>query len=143
MTTPSSSSRDIRRRLAAPFQRWVANPVGRRVAPYLKSQAVLETVGRTSGLPRRTPIGGKLDGSSYWFVSEFGRGAQYVRNIIANPEVRLQIRGTWHTGTAVLLDEDDPRARLRKLPRINSAAVRTIGSNLLTIRVDLDPPTPR
>ncbi|MBO0853673.1 MAG: nitroreductase family deazaflavin-dependent oxidoreductase, partial [Nocardia sp.] len=80
----------------------------------------------------------RLIGDSYWLVAEFGRDAQFVRNIMANPRVRIQIRGIWHTGTAVLLDEDDPRARLRQLPRLNSAVVRTLGSNLLTVRVDLD-----
>ncbi|MCC3317713.1 nitroreductase/quinone reductase family protein [Nocardia africana] len=130
--------RDIRRRLAVPVQRYVAIPVGSRVARYFGGLAVLETIGRRSGQPRRTPIGGRLVGSSYWFVSEFGRDSQYVRNIIANPKVRLQIRGVWRDGTAVLLDDDDARARLRTLNRLNSSVVRTVGSNLLTIRIDLD-----
>ncbi|ETZ99551.1 hypothetical protein I547_5589 [Mycobacterium kansasii 824] len=50
----------------------------------------------------------------------------------------MRIGGQWRTGTAHLLPEDDPRQRLRDLPRVNSAAVRAIGSDLLTIRVDLD-----
>ncbi|PPJ08335.1 nitroreductase family deazaflavin-dependent oxidoreductase [Nocardia nova] len=134
----SPSARDLRRRLAVPVQRYIAIPVGSRVARYLGGLAVLETTGRRSGQPRRTPIGGRLVGSSYWFVSEFGRDSQYVRNILANPKVRLQIRGVWHDGTAVLLDDDDARARLRKLNRVNSSVVRAVGSNLLTIRIDLE-----
>ena len=129
---------DVRHALATPFQRHVANPVGRRVARFLNSQAVLETIGRKSGLPRQTPIGGRRRGSSYWIVSEFGRKSQFVRNIMANPAVRLQIRGTWFTGTATILDDDDPRERLRDLPWLNGLLVRTVGSDLLTIRVDLD-----
>lgn len=39
---------------------------------------------------------------------------------------------------AVLLDDDDARARLRKLNRVNSSVVRAVGSNLLTIRIDLE-----
>ena len=135
---PSRRRRDLRHAVVTPFQRRIANPVGRRVARYLDSQAVLETIGRKSGVPRQTPIGGRRRGSTFWIVSEFGRKSQYVRNIIANPAVRLQIRGEWHAGTAVLLDNDDPRARLRDLPRLNSLLVRTVGSELLTIRVDLD-----
>ncbi|MFG3523533.1 nitroreductase/quinone reductase family protein [Nocardia nova] len=134
----SPPARDIRRRLAVPVQRYIAIPVGSRVARYLGGLAVLETTGRRSGQPRRTPIGGRMVGSSYWFVSEFGRDSQYVRNILANPKVRLQIRGVWHDGTAVLLDDDDARARLRKLNRVNSSVVRAVGSNLLTIRIDLE-----
>lgn len=135
---PSLPTRNIRLRLITPVQRYIANPVGRRVARYLNSQAVLETTGRKSGQPRTTPIGGRQVGLSYWIVSEFGRKSQYVRNIEANPHVRLQIRGVWHTGVAVLLDEDDSRRRLRELPWLNSALVRLAGSDLLTIRVDLD-----
>lgn len=123
--------------MVTPFQRHIANPVGRRVARFLSSQAIIETTGRKSGLPRQTPIGGRKVGSSYWIVSEFGRKSQYVRNIEANPNVRVQIRGTWHHGTATLLDDDDPRERLRDLPKLNSLLVRTVGSELLTIRVDL------
>jgi hypothetical protein len=33
--------------------------------------------------------------------------------------------------------DDDSRARLRELPQFNSFGVRTFGTNLLTIRVDL------
>lgn len=135
---PSLPPRDIRRKLVTPVQRHIANPIGRRVGRWLNSQAVLETTGRKSGLPRLTPIGGRRVGSSYWIVSEFGRKSQYVQNILANPNVRLQIRGIWYTGTAFVVDDDDPRDRLRQLPWLNSALVRLVGSDLLTIRVDLD-----
>jgi deazaflavin-dependent oxidoreductase (nitroreductase family) len=131
-------SPDRTRKLVTPFQRHIANPIGRRVGRLMNSQAVLETIGRKSGLPRPTPIGGRRVGSSYWLVSEFGRKSQYVQNILVNPNVRLQIRGIWHTGTAVVVDDDDPKDRLRQLPWLNSALVRLVGSELLTIRVDLD-----
>ncbi|GGT24442.1 hypothetical protein GCM10010254_51060 [Streptomyces chromofuscus] len=49
----------------------------------------------------------------------------------------MRLGGRWYEGTAHLLADDDPRARLRALPRVNSAAVRAIGTNLLTVRVDL------
>jgi len=101
-------------------------------------QTLLETTGRKSGEPRRTPIGGKLDGRIFWLVSEFGDRSQYVRNIQADPRVRVRVRGRWHSGTAVPLPDDDAKARLAALPRMNSAAVRAMGDNLLTIRVDLD-----
>ncbi|MBD0736336.1 nitroreductase/quinone reductase family protein [Streptomyces sp. CBMA29] len=120
-------------------QRWVVNPVARRTAAFTPGAAVVETTGRVSGLPRRTPVGGALEGTTFWWVSEFGRQSQYVRNIEADPRVRVQIKGTWHAGTAALVDDDDPRERLKRLPRFNSAAVRVFGTNLLTMRVDLDP----
>jgi deazaflavin-dependent oxidoreductase (nitroreductase family) len=121
-------------RIVTAFQRHVGNPVLRR----LPLQTVLETTGRVSGLPRRTPVGGRRVGDSFWLVSEYGERSQYVRNIRANPRVRVRIRGRWHTGTAHPLPGDDPRARLKTLPRFNSAAVRALGAELLTVRVDLD-----
>jgi deazaflavin-dependent oxidoreductase (nitroreductase family) len=101
-------------------------------------QTLLETTGRKSGAPRRTPLGGKLVAGQFWFVSEFGDQSQYVRNIKANPRVRVRLRGKWRSGTAHLVPDDDPRARLRELPQFNSFGVRTFGTNLLTVRVDLD-----
>ncbi|MFE4408746.1 nitroreductase/quinone reductase family protein [Streptomyces sp. NPDC093064] len=124
---------DIKRRAVTTFQRRVANPVLRR----LPLQTVLETTGRASGLPRRTPVGGRRVGDSFWLVSEFGERSQYVRNIRADPEVRVRIRGRWYEGTAYPLPDDDPVARLRGLPRLNSTAVRALGTDLLTVRVGL------
>lgn len=123
-----------RQRLVNLVQRHIANPVMRAVP----IQTLLETTGRKSGEPRRTPIGGKLDGRTFWLVSEFGDRSQYVRNIQADPRVRVRVRGRWHSGTAVLMPEDDAKTRLAALPRMNSAAVRAMGDNLLTIRVDLE-----
>jgi hypothetical protein len=60
-----------------------------------------------------------------------------VRNIQAHNEVRVRLKGRWHTGTAHLLPDDDARARLKTLPRLNSTAVRVVGSGLLTLRIDL------
>jgi deazaflavin-dependent oxidoreductase (nitroreductase family) len=116
------------------FQKHVANPLMRR----LPTQTLLETIGRKSGEPRRTPLGGKRVGDEFWFVSEFGDQSQYVRNIQANPRVRVRLRGRWHAGTAHLVPDDDSLARLRDLPAFNSFGVRTFGTNLLTVRVDLD-----
>ncbi|MEW2292055.1 nitroreductase/quinone reductase family protein [Streptomyces sp. NPDC006743] len=124
---------ELKHRMVTRFQRYVANPVNRR----LPSQTLLETTGRVSHLPRRTPVGGRLTDGSFWFVSEFGLKSQYVRNIQADPAVRVRIRGRWHHGTAHLLPGDDAVARLRRLPRFNSAAVRAFGTDLLTVRVDL------
>ncbi|BBC95383.1 MULTISPECIES: nitroreductase/quinone reductase family protein [Streptomyces] len=123
---------DRKHHIVTSFQRRL-NPLIRR----LPLQTVLETTGRVSGVPRRTPVGGRRVGGAFWLVSEFGHRSQYVRNIEADPRVRVRIAGRWHHGTAHLLPDDDPRARLRGLPRLNSTAVRALGTDLLTIRVDL------
>jgi deazaflavin-dependent oxidoreductase (nitroreductase family) len=124
---------ETRYRAVTAFQRRL-NAVMRR----LPAHTLLETTGRTSGLPRRTPVGGRRVGDSFWLVSEFGERSQYVRNIKADPRVRVRLHGHWHTGTAHLMPDDDPVARLRSLPRMNSLAVRAVGAALLTVRVDLD-----
>ncbi|MEU6774021.1 nitroreductase/quinone reductase family protein [Streptomyces sp. NPDC046759] len=129
-----SAPADRKHRVVTAFQRHLANPLNRR----LPFQTLLETTGRTSGLPRQTPVGGRRVGQSFWLVSEFGHRSQYVRNIQADPRVRVRIAGRWHRGTAHLLPDDDPVARLRALPRLNSVAVRAFGTDLLTVRVDLE-----
>lgn len=124
---------DLKRRVVSAGQRLVVNPVARRLP-----LTMLETIGRKSGQPRRTPVGGRLVGNQFWLVSEHGPHSQYVRNIKANPAVRVRLRGRWRSGTAHLLPDDDPIQRLRGLPGVNSALVRAMGTDLLTIRVDLD-----
>ena len=124
----------LREEITTMFQKRVANPL-MRLNPM---QTLLETMGRTSGQPRRTPLGGKRVGNQFWLVSEFGEKSQYVKNIKADPRVRVRLHGKWHTGTAHLVPDDDPHARLRELPQFNSFGVRTFGTNLLTLRVDLD-----
>ena len=105
----------------------------------VRGWAVLETIGRKSGEPRRTPVGNGLAGDTFWIVAEHGRKAGYVRNIQANPRVRVLVGGRWRKGTATLLPEDDPVERQRRLGRrLNAAFVRLMGTDLLTIRIDLD-----
>lgn len=125
---------DLRGRLTRIVQKRLANPAI-RLMPW---QTLLETTGRKSGQPRRTPLGGRLVGNQFWLVSEFGENSDYVRNIQANPRVRVRLGGTWRSGTAALLPDDDAKARLRELPQMNSFGVRSFGTNLLTLRVDLD-----
>ncbi len=143
---------ELKRRLVRPFQNRVANPVAkwlieRGYAP--ASYALLETTGRRSGLARQTPVGNGLVGEQFWIVAEHGARAAYVRNIGADPRVRVRIREgrrqVWRTGTATVLPDDDPRERQRWLATTgpgrggNARAVRAFGSALMTVRIDLDP----
>ena len=101
--------------------------------------ALLETTGRTSGEPRRVPVGDGLRGRHFWIVAEHGRHAHYVRNIEADPRVRVRVGRRWRTGTGHVLPSDDPIARQRTLPRLHAATVRAMGTELVTVRIDLDP----
>jgi deazaflavin-dependent oxidoreductase (nitroreductase family) len=105
----------------------------------LPSVVILETIGRKSGQPRRTPVGKAIEGDTLWIVAEHGRRASYIRNLEANPRVRVKVGRRWRSGTARTMPEDDPRERQRRMPnKMNSAVVRAMGSELLTVRVDLE-----
>lgn len=128
------------------FSRFVTNklvnPAVRRaleagIAP--KSQALLETIGRRSGEPRRVPLGNGLRGEDFWIVTEHGWAAHYVKNIQANPNVRVKVGRRWYSGVAEILPDDDPIERLRWLRRpMNDALLRMVGTQQLVIRVRLD-----
>src|ERR1051326_2475683 len=132
-----------KRRFTTALGKYLVNPIVKaavslRLAP--PTYAILETTGRQSGLPRQTPVGNGLDGNTFWLVAEHGHQAQYVRNIAADPRVRVKVRGSWRTGTAHPLPDDDPGERLRKIGlRVNGAVVQLMGTDLLTVRIDLDP----
>ncbi|HEX8051958.1 MAG TPA: nitroreductase/quinone reductase family protein [Thermoleophilaceae bacterium] len=109
----------------------------RGIAP--KSVALLETTGRKSGEPRRTPVGNGLRDGHFWIVTEHGRRAAYVKNIEADPRVRVKVGRRWYSGTAHVLPDDDPLERMRILGRAaNDSMVRLMGTEHLTIRIDLD-----
>ncbi len=119
------------------------NPVMRRALDtgLVPGWALLETTGRRSGQPRRVPVGDGLRGAHFWIVAEHGRHAAYVRNIEQNPRVRVKVHRRWLEGTAHLLPDDDPHARLRMLRRPwNDIGLRAMASEMLVVRVDLDPP---
>jgi deazaflavin-dependent oxidoreductase (nitroreductase family) len=130
-----------KRRFTTALTRYAVNPVVKLLvrARLLRGWAILETRGRKSGLPRRAPVGNGLIGDTFWIVAEHGRKAGYVRNIEANPRVRVFVRGAWRAGTAHPLPDDDPVARQRQLPSLNARFVRLMGTDLLTIRIDLEP----
>ena len=120
----------------------VLNPLVRPLLErglFPRTHALLETTGRTSGLSRRVPVGDGLRGDTFWIVAEHGRASDYVKNMQADPRVRVKVGRRWRAGTAVLLPDDDVRARMRALQRpVNDAAVRIMGSDPLTVRIDLD-----
>jgi deazaflavin-dependent oxidoreductase (nitroreductase family) len=121
----------------------VVNPVVRAAARLglpLPMVVILETRGRRSGKPRRIPVGKSFEGDTLWIVAEHGRRSAYVRNIEADPRVRVRTGRRWRTGTARVLEDDDWRERQRRIPnKLSSALVRAMGTEHVTVRVDLDP----
>lgn len=112
----------------------------RSVAGRVPWWVLLETRGRRSGRPRRTPVTNGVRGDTLWIVAEHGHGADYVKNIKVDPQVRVFVGGRWRDGVAHILEDDDPLLRQRELGHpLNSAMVRIAGTDLLTVRVDLAP----
>jgi deazaflavin-dependent oxidoreductase (nitroreductase family) len=139
------------RRVLHPIQQRLVNPIvrlawGLRVP--IPGDALLETTGRRTGRRRYTPVCDGLDGDVFWLVSQRGRHADWVRNLVANPRVRIKVRGgpfaRWRTGTAHILDDDDPRERQRILAQANLArrlcviTSKAVDTTPVTVRIDFD-----
>ncbi|MGF6887677.1 deazaflavin-dependent oxidoreductase (nitroreductase family) [Nocardia sp. GAS34] len=147
---------DRKRAAVAAFQRLLLNPAVRlmfRVGFVPFGYALIETVGRRTGRRYRTPVGNGLTGNTFWIIAEHGYRAGYVANLVAEPSVRVKfrrgVRFVWHTGRATVLPDDPPLRRQRELSRLhplrllNAMVVRTLGTDLLVIRIDLDTETGR
>jgi deazaflavin-dependent oxidoreductase (nitroreductase family) len=120
--------------------------------------ALLETTGRRTGQPRQLPVANGLQGDTFWLIAGLGERAQYVRNIKADPHVRIRARpallrdgwrARWRSGTARLMPDDDARERHRRLSegrlayRLDGVLLRGLSrlddGRMLTVRIDLDP----
>ncbi len=116
---------------------------GLRVGIGRRGTALVETRGRHSGQLRVTPVTNGLDGARFWIVTEHGLRSDYVRNLLAEPHVRVNADGQWRTGVAHVVLED-PQDRLDRIAEINPRAraniniVRRSATDLRVIRVDLD-----
>jgi len=138
---PPAALRDAKRRVVRPLTNHVVN---RLVRPLVDrgliepGWALLETRGRHSGRPRVVPVGNGLRGDTFWVVTEHGYHADYVRNIQADPSVRVKVGGRWRTGVAHLLPDEDPYALMRRLGRpLNDALLLAVGTEQLVVRIDL------
>ena len=118
---------------------WFNQGVLGRAGEHGSQAAILETIGRKSGVRRQIPISPGLAGDIFWIAAHHGREAAYVRNLEANPRVRVKVEGGWRTGTATIMPEEDALGRLRSVAPRNATAAKLLGTDLLAIRVDLDP----
>ncbi|MFE3195062.1 nitroreductase/quinone reductase family protein [Nocardia sp. NPDC059240] len=141
---------DVKRALVAAIQRFALNPMIRlmfRIGFVPFGYALLETTGRRTGRTHVVPVGNGLEGDVFWIIAEHGYRAGYVNNLIAQPKVRLKfrrgLRFEWHEGLAEVLPEADALQRQRTISRrhplriLNAIVVRTLGTDLLVIRVAL------
>lgn len=78
-----------------------------------RSVCRLETIGRTSGMPREIEIWFAADGDRVYFLSGGRDDAHWVRNLRADPRARVRMGGRWFSGTAREIEgqAEEPRAR--------------------------------
>jgi deazaflavin-dependent oxidoreductase (nitroreductase family) len=137
-----SALRDAKREVSRAVTRKLVNPAVRALIErglFPTNWALLETRGRRTGRPIRTPVGDGLRDGVFWIVTEHGWAADYVKNIAKDPRVRIKRGREWLTGVAKILPDEDPYARLRALGRpANDALLLLVGTEQLVIRVDLD-----
>ena len=142
---------DPRESIIHPLQTRVVNPIvmlAHNLGIPPPGDALLETTGRRTGRPVHTPMCDGLDGDVFWLIAQRGHRADWVRNIEANPRVRVKVRTAagvvWRAGTAYILDEDDPRERQRLMSqgslarRLCVGASAAMATDALTVRIDLD-----
>jgi deazaflavin-dependent oxidoreductase (nitroreductase family) len=90
----------FKRRALRAFWR-VMNPLARPLAGFAPWWVLVETTGNKTGRQRRTPLAaGPVVGGAMLIIAVHGRHSGWVRNIEANPVVRVRHGGRWRTATA-------------------------------------------
>ena len=141
----------LKRRVSRSVERRLVNPLVRRLVLAGKlgsTYALLETTGRRTGLPRRTPVANGLRGDTFWLISAHGPHAHYFQNLLADRQVRvgLSCNGQlqWRTGTAQPVWDDDVRQRHRQLAKgrfgywLDGLILRSTATQMTTVRIDLE-----
>ena len=127
----------VRRAIAHAIWR-VFNPIALRFgAGWAPWWVIIETTGRRSGRAIHTPLArGPLTDTTLWLVSVHGRQANFVKNLVRQPAVRVKHRRRWLTGRATVEPLD--AARLRQFNLYARSGPRTRGIDPVLVRVDLE-----
>ncbi len=93
---------------------------------------LLTTTGRKTGLARTTPLQYELIDGVYHIGAVFGTRTDWVRNIQANPLVRVQVKNDCFTAKAAVFTDPEEIAdfieyRLEKHPRMIGAIMHLDG----------------
>ena len=109
---------------------------------------LLTTYGRRTGRPRVTPLVYEQQGDTVRVASARGPSADWLRNIVANPEVSVRLgRRCFHGLAEVTTDAeriaDYLERQLRRNPRAFGAILRSEGLSSRPSRAELVRFTPR
>jgi deazaflavin-dependent oxidoreductase (nitroreductase family) len=92
-----------------------------------KSDVRLTTIGRSSGKPRSVTIWFVRDQNHLYVQSGKDGKTNWYRNILANPEVSLEIDSVQLTGRAVPIDDETETRRIHDLFRSKYLTARVMG----------------
>ena len=84
---------------------------------------LLTTTGRRSGMKRVTPLQYERIGADYYVGAARGLNADWVRNILANPQIEVRVGAKHFLGTAEVVNDparfaDFMEVRLERHPRM-------------------------
>jgi deazaflavin-dependent oxidoreductase (nitroreductase family) len=93
---------------------------------------LLSTTGRKSGLRRVTPLQYEEVEGVFYIGSSRGLKADWVRNILANPQVEIQVKSRHFQGLAEVITDlelitDFLELRLRRHPKMIALMLRAEG----------------
>ena len=124
-----------------PLQRYVINPPLRWAVRHSRypGHILIETLGHRTGRLRTTIVGARHAGPrTLVVVAEHGRSAGWVRNLRANPTVRVLVEGRWHAAVAVVDDDRDPEEILQGWDDpAHVRAVRLFATDPAVVRIAL------
>ena len=75
----------------------------------------LTTTGRKSGLPREIEIWFGINGNTLYLLSGGGDQSQWVKNLLANPNVTVRIAKHTFNGVARIVSEEKQETMVRHL----------------------------
>ncbi len=137
MTTPAASVRPFAR-MEAEFFRTLNACVEPAVRAGVASPGlvpvglvVLETIGASTGTPRRVPLVATLLEGCLFVSTVRGRQSRWMRNLQAHPRVRYWIAGEEHVGVAHVFEGNESpesAAGLPPLTRVVATQVFGLGT---------------
>jgi deazaflavin-dependent oxidoreductase (nitroreductase family) len=80
-----------------------------------KHTLLLTTTGRRTGLARVVPLDYQQEGDTLYLIAEQGTRSPWYRNLVANPEVEVQVGSRKMRGVATPLADPQEKAHVLKL----------------------------
>ena len=115
-----------------------ASPFMRRVSGHLPRFATLAHVGRTSGREYRSPVNVFIRGDQAAFALPHGADAQWVLNVLAAGQCRIQTRGRTLRLTDPVVSVDGSQRFVPTMVRIGLRLIRADEFLMMSIAEDAD-----